>query len=386
MGASLNTDASNINTVRNQTNEDTIEPETIHQMIPLKGAPLKCNRSCPDMMYYYSKKDRQDYIILTPHQDDSDGECYKYNFETNEWRWFTEYPNSIRPMAHSAAIDEENDILYISHGITRYSMFATLDLNTNTWTVYANNTLFKPCKKYDISNSIDNMANAMGLFLLPLRQYGVFTKKYASCYDDKKRKFVDLYGNKRKLQHSIEPKLIFVESQNILLAMGGFNFEITQYSDDISFYTINVNKTGSWQPFGINLWMKGEVYACCVVFDTILIVIADNHQTSEHSIRVLDLDDDEDNYKWMRPNISDEETYGICSIIVDMHNDIYFGSQRFQKLKRIHASKFLPKCLYFKVKRKYLLLIHGYVTKHKQEIVIPLELIEIIAMFFCNMG
>eukprot|EP01083_Nonionella_stella_P152619 489494_1 len=134
--------------------------------ISLQPAP-KLDTSCPKCVYYYSKQEDKEYIILTPTIDDTD-KCFKYDIAKNQWIHFTTYPDGLKPECHVSTIDEENNLLYVTHGFN--NIFATLNMNTNQWNVMS--TKKQEGRTYNIIDDIDNSASVM----LPHSELHIFGK------------------------------------------------------------------------------------------------------------------------------------------------------------------------------------------------------------------
>eukprot|EP01083_Nonionella_stella_P314281 1131636_1 len=92
----------------------------------------KTTKPCPNPLYYYSKKEDKEYIILTPDIRDTN-KCFKYDIVEDEWVHFATYPQGLTPQCHTSTMDEENDLLYLTHGL--YDIFATFNMNSNKWNV-----------------------------------------------------------------------------------------------------------------------------------------------------------------------------------------------------------------------------------------------------------
>eukprot|EP01083_Nonionella_stella_P254744 875078_1 len=105
--------------------------QTMDSLSSLQPAP-KTKYGCPDPIYYYSKKEDKEYIILTPHIYDTN-KCFKYDIVEDEWIHFATYPQGLKPECHTSTMDEENDLLYLTHGWS--DIFATFNMNSNKWNV-----------------------------------------------------------------------------------------------------------------------------------------------------------------------------------------------------------------------------------------------------------
>ena len=353
-------------------------------MISLKPPP-SCLYSCPKMMYYYSKQDNKDYMILTPHSENS-RKCSKYDFEKDEWIiGFTKYPQGIDPDCHSAAIDEEKDLLYISHGQVT-EMFAVLDLNTNKWTIHANDQ-----QSAELYNIDERFVNPISM-ILPQSQYYLFRKNCAIRYDEGQQKFVNVYGDVSR--SGAIYGLLFVKAKNILISIGGSSVWKHDSSDNMQYCEYKEceddQRDFEWKDFGIKLWRKGAVESCAMIFDTILIAICVEYTEDEvhkvNQMRLLDLDNDK--YEWVRTNVSDQDVLDYKSIIVDKYNYVYFGNQYQEQLCKIHASNLLPQQIYAKYKQKYLSLVVAYSRKciGLNNCVIPQELYQLIVTFYIGIN
>ena len=81
-------------------------------MIAQLKKPVNLSVRWPRLMSYYSKTDNKEYIILAPGSDDNKP-LYRYDFNTNRWDPFTQYPTGIIATFALAAIDEAHDLLYV---------------------------------------------------------------------------------------------------------------------------------------------------------------------------------------------------------------------------------------------------------------------------------
>ena len=90
--------------------------------------PPATQRRYPNPVYYHSKTDNKEYIILSPHSKDY-RDCFRYDISLNTWNKFTSYPENIEAQCHALAINQTKELLYLSHGHTQ--MFMVYDLISN---------------------------------------------------------------------------------------------------------------------------------------------------------------------------------------------------------------------------------------------------------------
>ena len=75
----------------------------------------------------------KDYFILASGGEDSLG-VLAYDFDTDKWLTWCDYPENVNPECAIATIDHENDLLFLSHGLE--PLLAILDLETKEWEVF----------------------------------------------------------------------------------------------------------------------------------------------------------------------------------------------------------------------------------------------------------
>ena len=64
-------------------------------------------------MFYNSKKNDEDCIMVTPHGENH-RKCYIYELEQDDWISFAEYSDKTLPECHSSAIDQKSDLSSLS--------------------------------------------------------------------------------------------------------------------------------------------------------------------------------------------------------------------------------------------------------------------------------
>eukprot|EP01083_Nonionella_stella_P292706 995573_1 len=184
--------------------------------ISLLPAP-ELESACPPCLYYYSRKDGKEYIILTPTIDDTD-KCFKYDIAENQWIHFATYPYGLKPECHVSTIDEENNLLYVTHGMNH--IFATFNMNTNQWKVRSNN------KQEGAKYNIARIANAPSV-MLPHSELHIFGKPLVDSihtrYNKSEKTFVtaSTHGIQNNCYLS-EMQMVYVSIKKMLMVIGGY--------------------------------------------------------------------------------------------------------------------------------------------------------------------
>eukprot|EP01083_Nonionella_stella_P140562 431237_1 len=190
--------------------------------ISLLPAP-ELESACPPCLYYYSRKDGKEYIILTPTIDDTD-KCFKYDIAKNQWIHFATYPDGLKPECHVSTIDEENDLLYVTHGFN--NIFATLNMNTNQWNVMSTNK--QEGRKYNIDD-MDIGSCAVCLPNSELHFFGIAQMKNTHIrYDKLGGNFVvvSTHGIQNNCYLDTD-QMVYIHNKKMLMCIGGYSDEVT---------------------------------------------------------------------------------------------------------------------------------------------------------------
>ena len=84
--------------------------------------PAKWGGVHPDPVYYYSDKDKKEYLLVFP-RSDNDSCFHKYDIAGNSWSNDADY-NDFQIKNHDIVIDNETNTLYI----LGWRCFITMDL------------------------------------------------------------------------------------------------------------------------------------------------------------------------------------------------------------------------------------------------------------------
>ena len=330
--------------------------------------------SCPDPVYYYNKQEGKGYIIMTPHSDDSN-ECYKFDIEKNKFVHFTNYPDGLLPDCHSQAIDQDNDLLYITHG-QQTPAFCTYNFKTQEWNIFCND--ITSAAKYNMDA---NTANCP-LIVLPDSKLHVFrgtrTTQHIK-YNESEKKWMSVSEKGLPgVEYLDTETFVFIKGKNILMVLGGYERRKVSGNTDKIWYSEYHNSQQTnfeWKLFNLKLPKPSSSVSCAVVFDMVLVILCANQ------FWVLDFD--ECQYKWIETKIENNDC-SITGLIVSTDNYLHCVNRYESTHFKIHLSEFVPRKIYQKYQLKYLNLIAGYIKKYKmnEELVMPNELISVILRFY----
>eukprot|EP01084_Bolivina_argentea_P104181 186567_1 len=338
---------------------------------PLSPAP-KTTRAHAPCLYYYSQMEQKEYIILTPHCEDTN-KCYKYDIEQNEWIHFTTYPQNIRASCHSFIIDQKNDLLYICCG--HDTIFATYNFNNNQWITQS------------ISKIEGNYVANAPVVLLPHSQLHLLGKPSANtyhlCFNKTKRKFVKVSENGIENNNYLSAStFVYVKNKSMLLVLGGY---CNGPTDKIWFseYTGLKQINFVWKTFPIKLPHAGYPKAT-LIFGALVII----WYKYGNNVGMDILDCGTDKYEWIKPILPENEyPKGINSLICTNSNYLHFVHPYDEMHCKIHLSKVLPNALIDKYRKYYFTLLYGYMKQNvlcNESIIFPNDLCCLIIRFYCN--
>eukprot|EP01083_Nonionella_stella_P163219 536483_1 len=331
---------------------DRIIPSSINHLISVYYDPLwrlelppQTEHRYPNLVYYFCQKDEKEYVILAPFVEDSK-HCYKYDIKQNKWIKFAKYP--VQAKCHSLAVDQDNDLLYISHGHNR--IFAIYNLVKNKW-----NTISKTTSHASTHNVQQYIANATSL-VLPNHEYhllcNILTHSGHVKWNKEQNKFVSASSTGiRNNCYLFESCLVFVTGRNMLMALGGYLSDGNHKGNtDCIWYTDYVGDDPcaeyEWKEYQMKLPNKMNRISCVVAFDFILIISSDE-------LWILDLDESKECKQWVKP-IGENSLFKYpkrCKLILTKRNYLHFINcyEEKQCHCKVHLSRFIPPKIY----RKY---------------------------------
>eukprot|EP01083_Nonionella_stella_P087803 244434_1 len=315
-------------------------------LISLQSPSQKLECWPPNCVYYHSRKEDKEYIILTPDIKDTD-KCFKYDIANNQWIHFTEYPNGLKPRYHSLTMDEDNNILYLTHGTN--SIFATFNMITNEWNVMSKS--YEEGWKY---NMPDCMHTPSVMINSELHIIGLpFRNTFHHRYNKSKKQFVTASTHHYISGHAVA----YVNNKNMLMVLGGY---YGSYPTDTILFTKcsgDNNSNCVWKEFPLKL-PHGACPTCTVVFESVLIVYYkysgddDNSDSDDEDKRFLwILDLNENKYQWIKPLLSETKYpkfLNVTSLIATKANYLHFIDVRNGRYLKIHLSLFMPPKIYKK--------------------------------------
>eukprot|EP01084_Bolivina_argentea_P108561 194014_1 len=307
--------------------------------------PCKLTKSSPVCMYYYSKHDQKEYIVLTPSSEDTN-KCYKYDILKNEWIHFCTYPDTIKAVCHSAAIDQETEILYIVYG--HNSIFGIYDMVNNFWTVQS----VANCNGGAISNAPSIILPNSDLHIVG--QPNASTTNIHVRYDSIKKQFINTSLNGIDNHSYLETDTLTLVNNNnkhMMMILGGYNDD--GFTDKIWYtpYTASRQNDFIWHEFAISLPSKSSPL-CTVVFGSVIIIYY-NIDNSSPKMAILDCSNTQQQFKWISP-ILDEKliTDDVTSIVATHSNYLHFINPYKEIHYKVHLQKFIPKNIYRKYVRE----------------------------------
>ena len=324
---------------------------------PPAGKAIGC-----DPISYISKQDNKEYIILA-YAGEEKLPIQRFDVTENKWEALSEYPEGFNPQFSIATIDEQNELLYISHG--SYPLLGIFNLKTKKWEIIHT----KGDKTYNEYKDPKNYKGEGRGVILPNQEFHLLITRscvnYHIAYDADDKTFKSV--SKAAINdhgHLLAINMVYIKGKQILLQTGGY---LRDYRDEIWFTEWNksntINADHVWKKFPVKLPMKSTV-CTAVAFGMILLVTymreyKDKDSQFAEAIYVLDLGDDR--CKWIKYNIGIKAFTSRMVITRKTHEIHFISSRKDNKWHfKIHLSEVLPTEMYNKYAKVELLII-GYI-------------------------
>ena len=306
-----------------------------HNLISLTKGP-RVEKSHPPYVYYYSKNDKKQYIILTPSTEDY-LPLQRYDTSTDKWEAFAEYPANITLKSHTMIIDNERDLLYVFGGYS--PCFAVLNLNTNQWNVLQAS-----------NGSYTEVIRGKGV-MLPNGEIHVLDEQNSDHirYNKHNHKFASVSRHFiRNKCYFTDGNIQYIPNKQWLIQPGGYfdDGNTNGYTDQIWYTQYSPNKSNYvWKEFPLKLPYNVTIYVA-VAFGAVLIILCS--PGTEEGTWVLDLGDN--NYIWVKSKLDNSKHPRYAELIVSDSNELYFvnGWSDSHVHFKIHLKDFLPDNIYNK--------------------------------------
>ena len=332
----------------------------------------------PDPLYYYSKKDGKQYLVVLPHYRNS--QCiHKYDVINNSWSSDISY-GRLQLSGHKAAINNWSNKLY-TLGPHSFGIF---DLEQNSWNIRYNQYDVE-FKKYTVRDSVTNSVGIIELICCPLSMQQLHV--FALTEQDVKHLVFDL--SKEKYINCISKIGIDIDEEVILKII---YLEIKQkfmiFTTKANIYVSDVKPNSTeykWNKLDVEIpgyLMSSAIKAAVPAFDDEIVFLFIK-TFGESEICCIDLAFNEC-VLYQDKKVQCRFVIHMCACLGD---DYIYMMESYKKFHfKIKLTDILPKALKQRHHERKQLLIFGYIAQIKKSMStdIPYDLMRLVLCFYSS--